>query len=318
MGSQRPGIRYAFAVALCWLPFVAVVWAAIAWWDVVAGDISTQWSGDEVTTTAPAWTALLLPLCGTLICGVLATVASFDADGPGARRVFLFCFGIGAMLAFVWIGVMVPNVLAPDDPPMPDWLLLSPLLILLGFAPWAIAGRGERRDDPAPASEHALPAPVGERVWVGTAWSPLLVLIGGGIGVIVPAVLAIVGFAQQNTAVAIISSSVTVVIVVAVAILGWLTVAVDDGGMRVRSAIGIPLKRIPIAKVRDAQATVLSAAAWGGVGYRVGPEGTALVLRSGLALEVVTDTGRFYVTIDRAADAAAVLREAAARCSGPA
>lgn len=311
MGSKHRRARTAAAVALCWLPCVAVIWTVVTWWHLVFDDISTQWAGGEVSTTAPAWTVLLLPLGGTLICGTIATAAGLDPDGRGARRTFFFCFGVGTMLAFIWIGVMALNVSASEDPPAPTWLFLSPVLVLLGLVPWAVAGPDGRRDFTVAKTRPDLPRPAGERVWVGTAWSPLLVLVGCG-AVVVAAAVAVVGFTQRSVSSAAIASIVSVVILLAVVSFGRLSVAVDPQGLRVRSAIGVRLKTIPIARIRDAQATVLSVSSWGGLGYRVGPEGTALVLRSGPALTVATDSGRFSVTVDEAPIAAAVLRDAIA------
>lgn len=106
--TSRP--RRIFGLIICWLPFVAVVVTALSWWSHLADGIPTQWSGGEVSTVAPAWTALLLPLGGTLICGILATMAALDVDGRGVRKVYSWTFGAGVVLVGGWLWLMVPNL----------------------------------------------------------------------------------------------------------------------------------------------------------------------------------------------------------------
>lgn len=308
-------VRVIIGVLLCWVPFAIVLISTILWWDYVVGDISTQWSGGEVSNSAPAWTALLMPFCVSLVCSVIATVSAIDGVGPGLRQAYFWSFGIGSMVAVCWIGIMAPNVFRADDPPMPGWLIFAPLVILVGFVPWAIAGRGEPLAAASEISERVSglqPVAPDSRVWTGNTWSPMLLLACGGIGAFALA-MGIFGFFQGDSDAGVISTVVALVILFAGATFTWLTVAVDDRGLRVRSAIGIRLKQVPLNRIRAVDATVISAMAWGGIGYRVGPEGTALISRSGPALRVMTDAGSFFVSLDRADEAVIVLEDAIAR-----
>jgi hypothetical protein len=88
---------------------------------------------------------------------------------------------------------------------------------------------------------------------------------------------------------------------------------VNNDGLRVRLG-GIPVRRIPLDKIESAQAIDLEPAAWGGWGWRVVSNGSAIVLRRGDALEVTLKGGRrFAVTVDDAATGAALLNGLVAR-----
>lgn len=91
---------------------------------------------------------------------------------------------------------------------------------------------------------------------------------------------------------------------------------VNNSGLLVRLG-GIPVRRIPLEKVSSARAIDLEPAQWGGWGWRASPNGSAIVLRRGDALEVTFTGGRrFAVTVDDAATGAALLNGLLARQVG--
>ncbi|AMB59507.1 hypothetical protein AWU67_12280 [Microterricola viridarii] len=143
-------MRQIIAVSLCWLPLLVLLLSLPASWDTVTGTITTQWQAGVATTEAPAWTALLLPAGVSLIAGLLATAA--DGTGRGRRIAYLFCFGSASAALWIWFCLMSANA-GPADPTMPNQVLLFPFFVLLGFIPWAIAGRGpDAADEPDPDS----------------------------------------------------------------------------------------------------------------------------------------------------------------------
>ncbi len=88
---------------------------------------------------------------------------------------------------------------------------------------------------------------------------------------------------------------------------------VNNDGLRVRLG-GIPVRRIPIDKISSARAVDLEPAEWGGWGWRASPNGSAIVLRRGDALELTFTSGRrFAVTVDDAATGAALVNGLVAR-----
>ncbi len=91
---------------------------------------------------------------------------------------------------------------------------------------------------------------------------------------------------------------------------------VNNAGLVVRLG-GIPVRRISLEKVSSARAIDLEPAEWGGWGWRASPNGSAIVLRRGDALEVTFIGGRrFAITVDDAATGAALLNGLVARQIG--
>ncbi len=96
------------------------------------------------------------------------------------------------------------------------------------------------------------------------------------------------------------------------------TVRVDSSGLTVRSTLGWPGTRIPAGEVLVASATQVNPLGdYGGWGWRVALDGsgrTGVVLSKGEALAVDRTGGRgFVVTVDGAAEAAALLNTMAER-----
>jgi hypothetical protein len=69
-----------------------------------------------------------------------------------------------------------------------------------------------------------------------------------------------------------------------------------------------PRRRILMSDIRSARAEVIEPTDVGGWGYRLGRNGAAIVVRRGEALVLELDDGpRFTVTVDDAAEAAAIV-----------
>ncbi|HSK06376.1 MAG TPA: DUF1648 domain-containing protein [Acidimicrobiia bacterium] len=144
----------------------------------------------------------------------------------------------------------------------------------------------------------------GERVsWVGRAsvrW-PLL-LLGG-------AALVFVGVPDIGAWLA------GLFVILALAFM-QVEANVDNDGLTIRLG-GIPVRRIALDRVSSARAIDLEPAQWGGWGWRASPNGSAIVLRRGEALELTFTGGRrFAVTVDDAATGAALLNGLLARLLG--
>ena len=91
---------------------------------------------------------------------------------------------------------------------------------------------------------------------------------------------------------------------------------VNNGGLMVRLG-GIPVRRIKLETISSARAIDLVPMEWGGWGWRASPNGSAIVLRRGEALELTFRGGsRFAVTVDDAATGAALLNGLVARLLG--
>lgn len=84
---------------------------------------------------------IAVTLCWMPLVATIATGAAVDATPRSARRAYFFTFGAGCALLMIWLSVMLPNLISPENPAEPSWMLLFPLFLLLGFIPWLVAGR---------------------------------------------------------------------------------------------------------------------------------------------------------------------------------
>lgn len=91
-------------------------------------------------------------------------------------------------------------------------------------------------------------------------------------------------------------------------------VTVNIEGIQVCLGGRLPVRKISMARIKEARSIDLEPAAWGGWGWRLVPNGSAIVLRRGDAIEVTLENDRrFAVTIDDAATGAALLNGLVAR-----
>jgi len=142
---------------------------------------------------------------------------------------------------------------------------------------------------------------IGERVsWVGRATAKWPLFMLGGVAII------FVLIPETGRWIAILLLILTVMFL-------QVEANVNNDGLRIRLG-GIPVKKYPLSTIKSAQAIDLEPAAWGGWGWRIVPDRSAIVLRRGEALEVVFLSGRrFAVTVDDAATGAALLNGLVAR-----
>ena len=132
----------------------------------------------------------------------------------------------------------------------------------------------------------------------------------GRLAVVVAAVAVVVGVVLMLTA----SPSAGVVTILAGVVamaFGSVHVFAGGGGVRVRGPFGVPRVVIPMARIASAEVVDVNPMEWGGWGYR-GSLGlfkrAAWVVRRGEGLKLNLNDGRqFLVTVDGAAEAAAVL-----------
>lgn len=101
-------------------------------------------------------------------------------------------------------------------------------------------------------------------------------------------------------------------------VLGFLfsrvIVLIGFDGLEVRLGGGLKVKTVRLEKISSVRPIDLEPAAWGGWGWRLVPNGTAIVLRRGDAIEITYENGRrFAVTVDDAATGSAVLSGLVAR-----
>ncbi|WP_395638502.1 hypothetical protein [Pseudolysinimonas sp.] len=188
----------------------------------------------------------------------------------------------------------------------------------VGLTAWLITPRADRTFLADPASEPPVPLSSTERaVWIGTARMPRPAV--AAIGLATLAVLALVAGAVIASDLA---SWPVLLVPAALGIfllgLSSYAVRVDDDGLHVRAALGVPVWNIPAARVASAGvAEVAPLADFGGWGVRIGRGGrTGVITRRGSALQLRRRDGRaLVVTVDDAGTAAALLGAVAERAA---
>ncbi len=284
--------------------------------------VASHWGATGVDGTMPAWAipVLTLALAGGLPL-LMATVSV--AALRGGERGFVLRFliavalGLGVFMAVAMTGTLViqRGIDGPEQAPsvLPVMAVALAMGVAAGMAGWWL----QPRHDAHPTNVIAI-APLarrqGERaVWFGRAEMgsvPLAILIGSvALLVVIAAISAVVGEAMA----AWITVGTAVFIALLTASLAVFRVRVDGAGLLVRSVAGLVRMRVPSEDVASVGVTHVSALAhYGGFGIRLVPGATAVVLRSGEALEVVRGSGRRFVVTMRGADEAAAVLAAVA------
>jgi hypothetical protein len=147
--------------------------------------------------------------------------------------------------------------------------------------------------------------------WTGHASSPAALAIAVALTVLL---LALAVFTQLWATLVL-----DVLAVGLVASMSSFDIRVDQTGVTIRSAIGLPRYRIPLDEVVRADVTEVSPMRdFGGWGWRVGRGGrVGIVLRKGAGLLIERTGGRsIVVTVDGAATAAGVINALADRARG--
>ena len=306
--SSLAGMLFALAAA-------AVVWS---WRDELPAQVATHWSGggEPDGFMSPGALALVGVAVSAAICGLFAAIGLTQGAAASTRRITAAgCVWSGAFMAVIVVGTLAPQrgLADPSQVELSGAAMLTAVLLPLvpaGIAAALVPG------DPAMPADEAVPADApraalrdGERaVWLRRAT--------GGPGLAVGAVaVALTALAAALTA----EWTMLVVPALLAALFVTMfafTVRVDPSGLTVRSAARWPGTHVPADEVVRASVTqVRPLRDYGGWGWRTARDGrVGVVLRSGEALLVERTGGRsFAVTVDDAAEAAALLNTMAER-----
>lgn len=321
----------------------------LAWYPELPDPVATHWGTDGVDGFGPRWTIFMPALIGAAIVLAFAVLALFahrvpreylsggggviaDADGTPqwsmtARMLGAANLGLAALLAMLTVvtsGVQrgITDARHAPDVTVPVLLGIG-LLLALGVVGWFLQPKvATPAPREAPEGTEAAPLAASERAaWFGTA----AIARGGQLALgalwAVAAGMTVFTLAAGDAGGAVwILVAVTLFTLVAIACSLVFRVRVSAAGLRVRSVTGWPNTRIPlgdIAKVAVVQVNPF--AEFGGWGWRWGADGRrGVVLRTGEALQVTRQNGRvFVVTVDGAAEAAAVLQTLRTAPSSP-
>ncbi|MBD3555769.1 DUF1648 domain-containing protein [Streptomyces sp. SP18CM02] len=259
-------------------------------------------------------TAYLLYGLGTLlVLGALWAVFAVNGKLYGRGRSWLIGggFALAAFLGYLLITVLLVNVDAPEGGPadgFPLWHVA--VAVGAGAVAWPIgallsrlapAPEGPDDGDGGGAIRERIALADGEVAgWargIGAWWAPLAVLALLAAAVAVGRDLS--WFAGAPLA----------VLALVIGTFCRPHVTVDRRGLTVSGLLPKPRLRVPLERMSGADSRRVNALAeYGGWGYRVRPDRSGVITRSGEAIVVSLTSGReFAVTVDDSATGAALL-----------
>ncbi|WP_103532765.1 DUF1648 domain-containing protein [Streptomyces sp. SM11] len=253
---------------------------------------------------------LLCTVTSLLVLGAWAFTAVNGKLYGRAHRWFIGGgFAGAAFLGYLLIAVLFVNVDAPEGGPA-DGFPLGHIAVALGAA--AVAGALGvllSRLVPAPEGPRGGDAPVRERIaladgevagWtrgIGAWWAPIAVLVFLAAGVTVGR--------EQSWFLGV----PLLLLALVAATFCRPHVTVDRRGLTVSGLLPRPRVRVPLERMEGADSHHVNALAeFGGWGYRVRPERSGVITRSGEAMVISLTSGReFAVTVHDSATGAALL-----------
>jgi hypothetical protein len=311
------------------LVILAAATAVIAaWLPELPDPVATHWGSEGVDGFSPPWMYIVLTLGFggglVLVLGLLAMFAhrlpqsstkpQLGPWGPTTR--FLAGTNLGLSLLIATIGLAGTGIQrgladAADAPGIGGWTLLGLGLLIAGAGVgWFLQPANPAYPAVEADSAATIPLASSERAaWFGTAVMTRTGIVFLSVALAVLALLTVF-FAVRGEPSWWILAATTLLIAVLMAAMLVFRVRVNANGLRVRSLIGWPNTRIPLERIERVETVQIDPMReFGGWGWRLGLDGRrGVVLRAGDALQVTHSGGRvFVVTIDGAAEAAAVL-----------
>lgn len=286
------------AIALASLPY-------LIFWGRLPEPMASHWGpAGQPDGSMPRWaglatTAALILLIG----GGLSVLLARHSNGrrePSAESLALTGF-IGALsLGLSWVSIFL-NLDArswDEAAAMPPWLVVAVVLAALagGFGGYRV-GRAVFPVPPAPVPKAPVTKvlPGENAAWIGSTTSR------GQLLAIVPGVVALTLFPSPFRWLGLLFMMLAV-------LLSKVVVRVGPRGLTVLLGGFLRVKRIPVERVAAAVADFIEPVKWGGWGYRLVPDGSAVVIRAGDGIVVTLNTGRrFAVTVDDAVTGAGLL-----------
>lgn len=255
------------------------------------------------------------------LLGLGAAIRQPRAFGP-------FAAGMGAFVSSVMFGMLrsqrgVSDVAGMPNAGGPLWIGTGAALVV-GLLVWFLTrdtARHVAAHLPSVAAPHVDVAPGIRLAWTGLTRSGAGTWVGLALGTLPLVGMAVVFFALGNPNLG------GFMLVMAVGLLPllsmmWCRVTIDARGVRALGMGLIPWVRIPLEQVEEARTTTVDSPLgdFGGWGYRGKADGSGawgVVTGAGEAVVIErAGKGPMYLTIDGAAEAAAVLNTLATRREG--
>ncbi|WP_218782816.1 DUF1648 domain-containing protein [Streptomyces sp. BR123] len=284
--------------------------------------LATHWDGTAPDGSMPLWAAALAPAAVWVLLLLGLLLAARRRGAPGRHWTAATLAVSGVFLAGAQVSIVRANL------DRADWrdaastgtgmLVVAAAAVGAGALGWLAGRHGE---PPSAVRETAagplLEIPEGERfVWLSRTTNRWLRLTGA-VAALIAAVAVLV--AAAGLAAAPPWALIAPFAVVALAASGCSSVQarVTEKGLEVAfGPLGRPVRRWRAEDIVSARAETRTPAQVGGWGYRIGGQGTTVMLRSGECLVVRPRTGSdFAVSVDDAERGAALLNTLSARRS---
>lgn len=294
----------------------------LSWRDRLPDPMALHWGVDGVDRVGSLSGHLLPFMITSVVLCIPAIVLALVVKGAARRGMVGMSAGMAAMMAGIFVGVTAIQLDAPDaysisSPGAPIVGALLAAVAIGALATW-LAGR----DAPAPSSQSvpddATRLPLAEgtsAVWSAPLPSIPIVFPISVIGLLMVMAVAM-GVLTGDWWLLVFPALIGAIFLVTA---GW-RVQVDRTGLTLRSILGWPRYHVPADEIVRADVTqVRPIPEFGGWGMRIGHSGAhsgalGFVSRTGQALGVErTGNRRVVVTVDRAAQAAALLNTLADR-----
>lgn len=287
------------------LAVATIVVSSIALADRLPAEVASRWGADgSVVDTVALWALTVIMAATTgLVAGLLGAVRTRIGPVGAQRAVGGLAIGLPLGLAAIHVGTLVAGVEGGADAAFPRTAsLVAAGLVLLGVGlGWVLVRPVEREPEVLDAPTFVV-EPGEAVVWTGRAVGPAWLF-----GVLAAAALVAVPLAAAATP----WLALVVLAVVALALsLMVARVTVGPAGLSIGlGPFGLVRLRVPITAIVSADVIDVDPLGVGGWGLRLLPGLRAVVFRSGPGLRVEQADGpTTVVTVDRAAEAAGVLR----------
>lgn len=316
--THRPPARVLLVAVGLPLAITAVGLALlVAWLPELPDPIAVHWSLDgpdgfaSPVTYLVGYAALALGL--TILFGAFSIAGRRVGPNWVQKILASASLGVSVVLFVTFVGTTEVQRGLEDAADAPDIgarvLVGIAAGLLAAVAGWFIQPKTVPERHELAAAEPMRLAPEERAVWLATTRTPV-----GALVVIILAITFVLGLTvflavQTDGAAWFLLIAPVVLIALALFTTSW-RVRVDETGLVVRSVLGWPVYRVPIAEVAKAGATEVSPGAdFGGWGLRMAPgRRFGIVTRGGPALEAVRKDGRsLVVTVDDPATGAALL-----------
>lgn len=324
--SQQTVIRRFLGVALVTPLVLAVAAAALVWsWrDHLPRPIATHWGahGPDGFSSLTAVMWLVVLSVGGISAVLALSVLPFlrrGGRGPTVRFLGATALWLSVFMAvlLVWSIAIQRGLTDAADAPGLGWSIVVGMVV---GAVAAVAGWYVQPAQQANPMFRSAGTPVELMPGETVAWMRSVTMSRGIMTVLIalPVLCALGGAAllgQGAIEVGWIMLGCAALLALAVVTMTAFRVSVNAHGLTVRSWAGWPRRRIALGEIADVEVRDVNGLAdFGGLGWRIRPDATGVILRNGPAVWVTRHEGRaFAVAVDDAAVAAGVLQAFVAR-----